>query len=110
MGRLEKIIDRLNEALYENRNDGSNEEDIYSAYATIRVGRKTIYMSVSDKYGDVCEIIDDIYTGRTYENIESYLYAYITPFSEIKKNPKEDIWQRNGFRDENDFINYKFGS
>jgi len=108
MGRLEKIIDRLNEALYENRNKGE-EEEIYSAYATIRVGRKTIYMSVSDKVGDVCEIIDDEYTGRYYENIENFLYSHITPFNKIKENPKEDIWQRNGFRDKNDFITYKYG-
>ena len=108
MGRLEKIIDRLNEALYENRNKGE-EEEIYSAYTTIRVGRKTIYMSVSDRVGDVCEIIDDEYTGRSYENIENFLYAHITPFNEIKKDPEETIWQRNGFKDERDFIHYKYG-
>ena len=109
MGRLEKIIERLDEALYENRNDGSDEEDIYSAYATIRVGRKTIYMSVSDRYGDVCEVIDDESTERFYDNIEEYIYEHITPFSDIKKDPYENEYQRNGFRNEADFVHYKFG-
>lgn len=109
MGRLEKIIDRLNQALYENRNDGSDEEDIYSAYATIRIGRKTIYMSVSERFGDVCEVLDTKYTERFYYNIEEFLYKHITPFSEIKRDTYENEYQRNGFRNEADFVHYKFG-
>ena len=105
--RLETIIDRLNEKLYENRNDG-DEEDIYSAYTTIRIGRKSIYISVSDRYGDVCEVIDDQYTERFYDNLEKYISEHVTPFSEIKKDPIETEWERHGFKDEKDFVHYKY--
>jgi len=106
MKMIEKLLDRVNEALIERRDYDDEEDDICSV--TLHLGRKELFASVSEKYGNVCELTDLKFLDLFYPNIEEYLYQHIISFSDIERRPEETEWERHGFRDEKDFVNYKY--
>jgi hypothetical protein len=103
MKKLDYIVAQLNEMLKDDKRD----KFPYHFYATARYNYSDIEISVwlESRTVEVCITRD---SGREYPNIEGYIADRIVDYDSIDIY-EESEWEINGFRDEADFMNYKYG-
>lgn len=103
MKKLDNIVAHLNDML---RDDKMNKYP-YHKYATARYISSDIEVSVwlESISVDVCVTSD---TGREYPNIEEYIADRIVDYDSIEICDDSE-WEINGFLDESDYLNYKYG-
>lgn len=103
MKKINNIVTQLNDML----KDDKKEKYPYHKYATARYLSEGFEIAVwldSDDV-EVCVTSD---TGREYPNIEEYIADRIVDYDSIDIY-EESEWEINGFRDESDYLNYKYG-
>ena len=103
MKRLDYIVAQLNDML----RDDKKEKYPYHKYATARYPSEGFVITVwlDSDYVEVCVTSD---TGREYPNIEEYIAYRIVDYDSIEVCDDSE-WEINGFRDESDYLNYKYG-
>lgn len=109
MGRtefLESLVERLNDALHESANGEYWGED--KVVASIECCGCTITAIVNSRKRLV-EIYDDNDQVRYFNNIEEYLEKKINSLGDIEIEPEENEWTLHGFRDEADYLRYRYG-
>ena len=100
---LNKIIDRLNEAVKEARNGDYRDCDYLSA--TIKEGKVRFKVYLDDS--GIAEVEIHGKKGREYPNIEEYFAERIVRWDDIELEEEPDEWNLNGFRDEEDYFKWK---
>jgi hypothetical protein len=88
-------------ALYRLAKVFEREIEGFFGEGSFQFGNHTISYNIGDR-SNLVEVYNqskDIYLGR----VADYLISLIQPCDE------EDEWNVNGFRDESDYIRYKFG-
>jgi hypothetical protein len=103
MKALDNIVNILNDMLKEDK----KEKYPYHSYATARyvINYAEFSVWVDSSFVDVCVVSD---RGFEYPNIEKYISDRIVDYDSIEVCD-EDEWNLNGFRDESDYLNYKYG-
>ena len=76
-------------------------KDLFIGEGSFQFGNHTISYNIGDRSNlvEVYNTVRDTYLDR----VADYLISLIQPCDE------EDEWNVNGFRDESDYIRYKFG-
>lgn len=100
---LNKIIDRLNEAVKEARNGDYRDCDYLSA--TVKEGKVRFKVYLDDS--GIAEVEIHGKKGREYPNIEEYMAERIIHWDDIELEEEPDEWNLNGFRDEEDYYRWK---
>lgn len=87
--------------------EDKKEKYPYHSYATARyvINYAEFSVWVDSSFVDVCVVSD---RGFEYPNIEKYISDRIVDYDRIEVCD-EDEWNLNGFRDEADYLNYKYG-
>ena len=103
MEKLNNIVRRINDMLVA---DKQNKYP-YHKYATANLNLLNVSIEV---WLDSSSVEVTVYrdNGREYPNIESYISEHIVDYDSIDIND-EDEWSLNGFRNETDYLNYKYG-
>ena len=103
MGKLNNIVKQLNDML----SDDKQNKLPYHKYATasMNVGDARIEVWLDSSSAEVIITRDN---GREYTNIEKYISERIVDYDSIEVN-EETEWSLNGFRNESDYLNYKYG-
>ena len=106
--RLKNIIKEINDRLVEERkNDTLDWNNVTISYS---YKKYEFFVKVHHDNDVYISVTSDDY-GRSYPNIENYLYDHIFSWQEIlEKADKNDEWDEHGFSDESDYINWKYGS
>lgn len=102
---LNRLLEQLNEALQQAVNNGDwFDDDTIHAY--IKRGECTVSAMVTESiaYVEVCPE-----NGHEYCNIERWLEARINRIGDLDIEPVSDIWNEHGFRNEADYLKYRYG-
>lgn len=105
MKKLDKIVNMIDEALIDARN-GDNYDDSYCC-AHVKYGEFAI-TGFCDKHCREVEIYNHKSPDRCYPNLEEWLSKNIIEYDEIEIEPPYDYWNEHGFRNEADYINWRY--
>lgn len=104
--RLNNIIESLNQAITDERNENPDKKSI-STYVVVNGYEVSVEM---DMYFNKSVSVVSLYSDRDhdYTNVERYISENTIIWTE--SDPRmETIWTLNGFADESDFLRYKYG-
>lgn len=102
MERLDKLIDKIDKHLVAVRNEHPFDDVIGS---TFRYGRKQLRIVFKPR-GCEIEIYDNV-KGTFLDNVAIYCEQRVIRWGSIEVD-EVDEWSSNGFRNEDDFITYKY--
>lgn len=99
---LQSIISKLDESMKEAKRSNPDERSISDSF---NFGNYVIsfYLTKDLKEVQVDHKSKDIYL----ENVEAYLTRNVLNFDDIEVS-ESSVWDCNGFRDESDYVKYKY--
>ena len=109
--RCEILLDKIEEALHQARNEYYYEHDVDRCGCSIAItDYKYIDIMVFRNGKKEC-VVCDANTEREFPNVEAFVEASLPDFKDIELDePEDDIDQQNGFASEADCWRYKEGA
>lgn len=102
---LDKLVDRINDDLIDQRNG----DYYYEEYCIGGTDYKHYSITVSCSCKDKCvEVYNNKYPDRSYTRLEEWFEKNVMDYGEIEIEPPYDYWNEHGFRDEADYINWRY--
>lgn len=104
---MQKIVDEIDKAHQRKREEYPDSKRVYF---TVVDGSYSFDCYVDCKGNKEIVVINEKNCDRCYPNVEEYLTANTLDWDDIELEPVEeyDYWNEHGFRDERDYINYRY--
>lgn len=103
---INNIINRLNEKLERERNNSPYETHVT---CSLRIGNYTFDCYMDDKNTKEVNVFNDKNYDREYPNVSEFLSKSILDWEDLEADPEESEWEHNGFRNECDYLRWRFG-
>lgn len=105
MKALKNIIESINEKLVNLRN--MEPDDKYQSFQVIN-GKYLVDVYINSNNEKEVNIINPQHYMRFYENVCQYIEDHMNDWEDVEVKPY-DMWDDHGFRNEADYLQYRYG-